>query len=100
MTDKPANPDAEKLLPKPCPFCSSDNILWSGVEGAPVYCRICHARASDIAAWNTRPLPTLLQPQEQPEQDMGVPFGPGSREPDQQAVPALRASIPDAGDET
>lgn len=26
----------------------------------------------------------------------GIAFGPGSREPDQQAVPALRASIPNA----
>ena len=89
MTDKPAKPDAEKLLP--CPCCAGTNLAFGGPD-YPVYCKKCHLRAIDWDAWNLRP----LQPQEQPEQDQGVPFGPGSREPDQQAVPALRASIPDA----
>jgi hypothetical protein len=111
MTDKPANPDAEKLLADAIDYLLADAEAWEkGSENAPHREYLMHSGklrrdlAAGLEALLSRPLPTSLQPQEQPqeqpEQDMGVPFGPGSREPDQQAVPALRASIPDAGDET
>jgi hypothetical protein len=75
MTDKPAKPDAEKLLPRePSEAMIEAGILqveectdnWS----ASAACAAAHAWQ---AMWDAaRPLPTSLQPQEQPEQDQGA----------------------------
>jgi hypothetical protein len=75
--DKPAKPDAEKLLPcdvwlapatriaKGCPYSTLEAAL--SVEGRP--------DGDDFRLTRTRPLPTSLQPQEQPEQDQGPTVG-------------------------
>jgi hypothetical protein len=76
MTDKPAKPDAEKLLPREPSDLMRSAGQWAISDNLTVsVCVENNFKAADIwrAMWDAaRPLPTSLQPQEQPEQDQGI----------------------------